>query len=318
MKPVQALAGVAILVIVLFLGWLVLRPVLTDEQQLSAVEPTVPPTLTSAPTVKAKPVAPAEGATFTTEVDNDILYATVDKANTRLEVHAPSDPGPWPVIVLVPGLNITRFNSTPLAKGLASRGAVVYNINVAFTENLLPGITRIACGVRFARATAADYGGDPRRITLVGSLGGASTGLLVALTGDDFEGDCIKNDEPAQIAAVVSYDDIFDYATSESYMSQINLKEENPDLWRKIDPYSHIGRNPDLQVRLISSNDSNKISAWVVNRQGIIDVHQALLDAGYDVTLTLLDGGFPTDSISPGTEAYKVVVDQAIESAYSP
>jgi len=33
------------------------------------------------------------------------------------------------------------------------------------------------------------------------------------------------------------------------------LKDEDPELWKAIDPYTHIGKNPELQIRLIHGKD---------------------------------------------------------------
>jgi dienelactone hydrolase len=319
MKPVQALAGVAIVAIILFFGWLVLRPILTQEQGLSAVEPTELPSPASTSAMIAKPVAPKEGSVFNTEIAKGILYATVGDGNTRLDVHAPREPGPWPVVVLVHGYNATRYTTTSLAEVTASRGAVVYNINAAFTPKILHGIKRVACGVRYARATAADYGGDASRITLVGNNAGAALGLVVALAEEDFEGDCIMNEESAHIDVLVAYDGSFDHATSDPSTTYdlAYSEEEDPDLWLAINPYTHIGRNPELQVRLIAGDDTNPFP-YDIPRQVSIDLHQALLYSGYDVTLTLLDVGHLQDYEDERTEAFNQIVDQAISSAYGP
>lgn len=58
-------------------------------------------------------------------------------------------------------------------------------------EIITAGWQDAACALRFARAKAADYGGDPARVIVVGYSGGGTAGAVMALAGDDFDGDCL-------------------------------------------------------------------------------------------------------------------------------
>ncbi len=104
------------------------------------------------------------------------------------------------MVVVVHGMLQGRSSCALFAEAIASQGAVVYNIGVPFTVPWGAGIECIACAVRFPRATAADYGGDPGRTTLVGNSAGAATGAVVALAGDDFDGDCVVRDASASLS----------------------------------------------------------------------------------------------------------------------
>ena len=275
----------------------------------------VPPT----PKPEATLSSTAEAATLTTEITIQIVYANVDEVGTGLDVYAPSQPGPWPVVVVVHGIGQTRSGLWPLSKAIASQGAVVYNIDAMFTlRHKGASIERIACAIRFARATAADYGGDPGRITLVGYSAGASSGAVVALAGDDFEGDCVVTDASALPDAFVGFEGLYDYATTDYTLAfeHTSLKEEDPDLWEAINPYSHIGRNPDLQVRLVHGDDID-LDWWDVPPEVSIEFHQALADAGYDVELIVVDGADHTDLTSSYSDAFALAVQQVMELARS-
>jgi acetyl esterase/lipase len=297
-----------------------------ERTAIPATGTPVPPTPTAAPAATTTPSSPAEAATLATEVTRQILYANVSGLATHLDVHAPSEPGPWPVVVVVHGGMQSGSHLERLAEGIASQGAVVYNIDVEFTFPHIIGIERIACAVRFARATAADYGGDPSRITLVGNETGASTGAVVALAGDDFEGDCVVMDGSALVDALVGYEGTYDYATTVYSVSMDHtvLEDEDPELWQAINPYSHIGRNPDLQVRLVHG-DAVDVLWREVPPEVSIEFHQALVDAGYDVALTVLEGATHRElqrvTYAGGElrfpEAFHVVVQQALEVARS-
>lgn len=276
-------------------------------------------TTTHEPPATPTPSSPeAETASFTIETTRNIVYANVDELPTELDVYAPSEPGPWPVVVVAHGSKKNRSDFTHLAEAIASEGAVVYNIDVIHDFPLSKSIERIACATRFARTTATDYGGDPDRITLVGNSAGAATGAVIALAGDDFEGECVERDASALIDAIVAFEGPYDYATtvSLSSMDHTILKDEDPELWHAINPYSHIGRNPDLQVRLVHGDDVD--THWYdVPPEVSVEFHQALADAGYDVELFVVEGASHTTLTHKWLhpDAFALTVQQVMELA---
>ena len=293
--------------------------VVACSPSLSTTPTAAPATPAAKPVPAATPSLTAEAATLTTEITSNIHYADVDGRGTNLDVFVPREPGPWPVVVVVHGGEQSRTNYAHLAVAIASRGAVVYNIDAWSTFPFRIGIERIACAVRFARATAADYGGDPGWITLVGSSAGAATGAVVALAGDDFEGDCVVTDGSALPDALVAFEGPYDYATTvyrPPAPDHTILKDEDPELWEAINPYSHIGRNPDLQVRLVQGNDID-VAWYDVLPQVSIEFHQALADAGYDVELIVVEGAAHTALLSRSSDAFALVVQQVMELARS-
>ncbi len=95
------------------------------------------------------------------------------------DVISPVSGGRFPTIVLLPG-GPTVFGERRYVQGLAvalaERGAVVFlaTYRSPITQNTEEeSLLDVRCAIRFARANAATYGGDPERVTLVGhSLGG--------------------------------------------------------------------------------------------------------------------------------------------------
>jgi len=285
-------------------GWLWIRfyisfliaVVLTSCAKAAPVVPTIEP-------------SPTEGVPSDTTI-TDILYATV-QGNTLLDVYVPSASAPRPVVIVVHGGSQAAINFIYLSKALSEMGVLVYNINVSRDPPPLVRIKRIACAVRFARATAADYGGDPTRITLVGNSSGASAGLVVALAGEDYEGHCVENDASPHIDVFIGYEGDYDYVTThyEGDPDYTKLKEEDPELWNAINPYSHIGRNPELQIRLIHGKDTD-VNWYDVPPEVSMELYNTLLDAGYDVELNLLEGAHHTDLTNQAreSEAFKFAV----------
>jgi hypothetical protein len=137
---------------------------------------------------------------------------------------------------------------------------------------------------------------------------------VVAMAGDEFDGDCVVDQGSALPDALVGYEGPYDYATHDyQAVNLIPLQEDDPELWYAINPYSHIGGNSGLVVRLIHGVDVDDIW-WEVPTDTSVAFHQALLDAGYDAELTLLDGATHVD-LHPGTEAFDVTVEQVMEVA---
>jgi acetyl esterase/lipase len=266
---------------------------------------------------KAKTSSTTTAATTTTA---DVLQMalslsyTVD-GSTQLDVFAPSEPGPWPVVIVIHGGYLDRETTESLAKAIASEGAVVFNVGVTMRPPFPEATEQVACAVRFAKATAADYGGDATEITLVGHSAGAVTGMVVAMTGDDYAQDCVVTDETAVLDVLVGYEGPYDWAFHDyGQGSPFPLGEEDPDQWEAINPYAHIGGNPDLVVRLIHGDDLD-VAWYETPRDVSVDFNQVLLEAGYDAELTLLEGASHGSLLSLGSEAFDVTVQQALQVA---
>lgn len=283
-----------------------------DDDQPSATVTTVAATTEApAPTNTASTVA------ATTEAPVAITVRTIEKVSytvaddNLLDVYAPEQPGPWPVVIVAHSGYGSRTGYRDLADAIAAEGAVVFNISYSDISYVpvFYGIEDIACAVRFARANAADHGGDPTRITLVGASQGAVSGMVVGLNGDAYAGDCVASEGSALVDAVVAYEGGYDWA--EYLFSE--LREEDPTMWEAIDPYAHIGGNPGLVVRLIHGEGGE--SATEVPRIVSEEFHQALEDAGYDVDLTTVDGELHLALTARGTEAFSVAVEQVMEVA---
>ena len=117
-----------------------------------------------------------------------------------LDVYAPKQPGHWPVVVMLHGGGLPRYWLTGWAVKAAQRGAVVFVPDWGVTvsqQSFSPatispkelrvtsveGHGDLAAVVRFARGTAARYGGDPAQLTLFGHSAGANEAAMEAFSG---------------------------------------------------------------------------------------------------------------------------------------
>ena len=95
-----------------------------------------------------------------------------------------------PVIVMVHACCGDRADLGKLSEAIAAKGAIVMNADWAGIKNnsrFPDAYADVACAVRFAKARAADFGGDPADVTLLGWSDGAMASAVVAAAGERFD-----------------------------------------------------------------------------------------------------------------------------------
>jgi len=267
---------------------------------------------------------------YAVEVSKDIEYLRLlepDAPVLMLDVYAPSEPGPWPVVVLMHAWYQSKGTSayTGLADELAGRGAVVFVADRRSPCTLLSECAADngrdlrevheswACAVRFARERAADYSGDPEWITVFGH---DSSGLETALLGDDPQQaweefasnrggpppqtECLAGEDSAHVDAYIGYGGDYDFYE--------RLRDSDPDLWKMTSFFGVIGRGPSLPLHLVFGEMANP--AYIDMAE---EYQDELVNAGYDATLTLLPEGRDTIPWSgPGhEELIQLILDVA-------
>jgi acetyl esterase/lipase len=251
------------------------------------------------PTVAAPTMAPPVAAA------SDVAYAVPlqpDVAEQRLDVYTPEEAA-GPVVVILHGLDNNKEYYAPLSQAIAEQGAVVFTVDwptwmadLAARESgkgFREMSEALSCAIRFARATASDYGGDPSRVTLVGHSYGAAAGAWVALAGDNldrsWEGfasirggpppqfECVVSGVSANVDAFVGIAGRYDFAGP--------LQERDPELWQIAGASAHLGQDLGLRVRLIHGERDD-----LVRPEHAVQFNDALAEAGYDTSLRLWDG----------------------------
>ncbi len=261
-------------------------------------EPTAKPTHAPPPTATPGPPTGHEQ-----EVWRTIPYATKGDCGARLtacqqfvDVYAPDEGGPWPVVVMVHGRPRTPADMAELAKAVAEHGAVVFNIDYRGVRPVVQqgwpeAVDDVACAVRFARATAHLYGGDPKqKLVLVGHSFGGYVGTLVSLAGDKFNGDCLAPDESALPDAWVGVSANCTVGVPPPPAPLWNIwyggtPDEAPRVWEKGDTLEQIGGNPKLVVRMVHERDDPIVD--VVQPRTLV---RELDEAGYNASLTVVEG----------------------------
>jgi hypothetical protein len=237
------------------------------------------------------------------EVHRDLDVSGV----TVTDVFAPPDGEDLPVVVILHGTGGDREVMEPLARAVAEEGAVVYvpSWPVIDPSAEIPAdgepfrlqAEAVVCALRFARRTAAEFGGDPDELTLLGHSGGATAGARVALVDEppwpSIECDPDISHVPERFVA-----------TGGDFLGEYQDAFECPELFAPYDPFSIGVTDSDLEVRLIHG----VVDQAVCSRVSVLfDDH--LRELGVDTALVATDTGH-ADLRDPETPAGRFVVDQ--------
>jgi acetyl esterase/lipase len=218
------------------------------------------------------------------------VTTNVSYTHTRtLDVYAPVTAGDWPVVVALHMNVSTKENLYGLSKAIAGQGAVVFTPDYEEGDPLSGAVVNLlgtwengACAIRFARAHASEYGGNDRRLLVVGHSQGTLVGAVMMFAGDEFHGDCLIEQGSATPDAFVGLDGAYDPIP---FLPDQLLKAA-PAECLKIDPFTYIGQKPAKQgVRFVLF--AGDFAPAVLHSQTFRDALQA---AGYDVSLTRIPG----------------------------
>ena len=167
------------------------------------------PSLSPSPSI-APPTPPPLGPFPSDLVDGlrtdvDIIYTDVVKCGKNPcrvpgDVLAPAGAATLPTVVLLNGggkLFTERRYQAPLAAELARRGAVVFLIAYrgistgSYSDQ--DSWSDARCAIRYARAHASAYGGDPDRVVVVGHSQGGLMGIDIAIHPEQAANGCLAD-----------------------------------------------------------------------------------------------------------------------------
>lgn len=302
-----------------------------EAARSTAIPPTSPPSPTAVtPTSTPTPAFIAPTPSHAVEVTKDLEYVKLlqpDAPAQTLDVYAPAGPGPWPVIVLNHDWYQTKDTLvySSLAKELAGRGLLVFvperrsELGTLFEGAEDDGLVfrevqeSWDCAVRTARERAADYGGDPAKLTVFSH---GTSGLQSALMGEELQPrwdefasvrggparqtECLATGGTPNVDVFVGYSGDFDWYEE--------LQDRDPELWELTSFHTLSDRHPSLRLHFVFGDLSSP--SYI---DAAVAFHQELLDGGYDADLTMLrDEGWQIAFRGPGREALiQIVLEEA-------
>ena len=110
------------------------------------------------------------------ELKTDIVFATAGGTNLTLDAFIPEGSGPFPTCILVHGgawMNGSKTTYiTPLFEPLSKAGFTWFTINYRLApQHRFPAcIEDVESAIRWVKAHATEYKGDPQRIALIGPV----------------------------------------------------------------------------------------------------------------------------------------------------
>lgn len=229
-------------------------------------------------------------ATTTTTIPDDVIDA---------EIGVPEGEGPFPTVVLVHGGGWVAGDPSimrPLARFLNDNGFLTVNTRYALSTVNRAGfpaaVEDVACAVRVAAALPESDG----TVAIIGHSAGAHIGAIVALTGDEYTGDCAVAGSgiPEKFVGLAGPYDISRIGFAMSIFfggPEVDL----PEAWRAGNPQLLTNENPDLDALIMYGELDG-----LVDSRFAFDFAGALEDSGATALLELVEGARHNDMHDPG------------------
>ena len=191
-------------------------------------------------------------------VTRDVAYESSNPALTPgvLDVYGPKAPGPWPVAVMLHGLQEGRQNLELSARRVADRGFVVFvpawgASSPTSEASLLATNAQVACAIAFAQRHAATYGGDAATTVVYGWAAGANVAATVAFARPQPTAGCLESAALGPISALVTW--AGGWALSVNNPDWDTILAAEPRAMDAVTPWAHLADQPNLKVVLLVS-----------------------------------------------------------------
>ncbi len=144
-------------------------------------------------------------------VHRDLVFATVDDQQLKLDLYLPEAEGKPPLVVWVHGGGWRGGSKNkPPILAITDHGYALASISYRFTDNeIFPAqIHDCKAAIRWLRSKASEYGFDANRIAIAGSSAGGHLALLIGTSGDiaELEGDVGGNlEQSSSVQAIIDY-----------------------------------------------------------------------------------------------------------------
>jgi hypothetical protein len=215
-----------------------------------------------------------------------------------LDVYSPARAGTWPVVVMLPppGDNTGLIRH---ARSVADIGFVVFVPSLGLVpkgvapaatyDGFLANNSQAACAVEFARAHAAEYGGDPSEMIVFGHSGGANIGAMVAFARPAPSADCLGGTTLGPIDALVTWEGA--WIVSVSSPEVLDAIDADPRVLDALTPWKRLAGHRDLKVVMLVSEDPGVIFEREVGDPWATDSWLAVRDPSGDLRRQLEANG---------------------------
>ena len=243
----------------------------------SGASPTAAPS-SPAPSSAVATSTPSATATATPEptpgivVTYDVEYESANPVLVpgTLDVYAPTRAGSRPVVVMFHGApgddpKTDRGYLSEHARRVADLGFVVFNASWGHQpggaadpptyDGVVAVQSQAACAVEFARAHAAEYGGDPATMIVFGHSAGAHPAAMVTFARPAPTTGCLGGATLGPIDALVTWEG--------NWLLSVNAPDwdaalaADPRVMDAITPWTYLAEHKDHKVVMLVSEDPN-------------------------------------------------------------
>jgi acetyl esterase/lipase len=267
---------------------------------------------TPSPTVAA---AATPATTPSVVVTSDVAYESANPVLTPgvLDVYAPAKAGPWPVVVMFHGFQGDKRNQREYARRVADLGFVVF---AATWASGMPTIgsyrqasfSQTACAVAFARAHAAEYGGDAATMVVFGHSAGAHAAATLAFARPEPTAGCLGGATLGAIDALVTWEGNWLLsATEPSIMDWDGTLAADPGIMAEVTPWAKLAEHKDLKVVMLVSDHPGAFFEREVGDPWAADSWLAVRDPSGDLRRQLEANGALADGIFDFVDAQQLL-----------
>ena len=221
-----------------------------------------------------------------------ISYSDGGKRNL-LDIYQPRSPreGGFPVLLQVHGgawmIGEKEQQAKPLMYHLAERGWLCVAINYRLSPSAaFPAhIIDVKKAIAWVREHIGEYGGNPDFIAITGGSAGGHLSSLAALTPNSPEWQPGFEEADTRVQAAVPFYGVYDFLDRNDIRTEMSMegmiadrvmqctREENPELWDRGSPLSHVRADAPPMFVIQGTHDS---LVWVEEARVFVSALQAV------------------------------------------
>ena len=217
------------------------------------------------------------------ELETNIEYGKAGNQALLLDANVPDGAGPFPVVIAIHGGGWSHGDKTgtgdfaPALQALTANHFTWFSIDyrLAPTNRWPDCFDDVQTAIRWVKAHAAEYKGNPNRIALLGySAGGHLACLAATLAGPDTRIQAVVGLAPPTdlVADAEHRGGVGKWSSMRNLLGRDSMDDETLKLLRQMSPTAHV--KPGLPPFLLMQGDSDKTIMPLFTRNFAADLKE--------------------------------------------